>query len=189
MIAIIKGCGSNISSIQFAFDRLGYNATLTADKEIIKNASHVILPGVGHAKAAMEQLHSLGLVNVIKSLTQPVLGICLGMQLLYDFSEEGDVDCLSIIPGRIQKLPHADNAVLPHMGWNKVRSKRCDNYAYYVHTYAAPINDFTVAKTFYAKEFSAIVARNNFFGMQFHPEKSGDFGEALLADFLHSRLI
>lgn len=200
MIAIIDGCGSNIASVQFSLQRLGYESVLTHDPEIIQQASHIILPGVGHAKKAMQQLQQLGLVQVIRELKQPVLGICLGMQLLYDFSEEGGVDCFGIIPGRIARMPDAD-CVLPHMGWNKIEGpeKGCfalsgdanelNGYVYFVHSFSAPINDYTLTKTCYAEPFTSMVKRDNFVGMQFHPEKSGDFGERLLDKFLKGELV
>lgn len=188
MIAIIDGCGSNIASVQFSLRRLGFDSVLTHDKETIIQASHVILPGVGHAKKAMQQIQNFGLVDVIRELKQPVLGICLGMQLLYDFSEEGDVTCLGIIPGNIKRLPDSD-CVLPHMGWNKIKgAEDFDHFVYFVHSFAAPLNEYTLTQTEYGLSFTSMVRRNNFVGMQFHPEKSGDFGERLLADFLKGEL-
>ena len=189
MIAIIEGCGSNIASVQLALERLGYASILTHDKVEISQASHVILPGVGHARRAMETLKSLDLINCIKTLKQPVLGICLGMQLLYENMEEGNVDGLGIIPGKVERLSCDDRLIYPHMGWNTVVSEHYSEYAYFVHTYAAPVNQYTVAQTVYGRPFTAIVAKDNYVGMQFHPEISGAFGEKWLADFLNSRLI
>jgi glutamine amidotransferase len=181
MLAIIDGCGSNISSIQFALQRLGVNSQLTRDRAAIQAADQVILPGVGHAQPAMQALQDYQLVDTIRSLNQPVLGICLGMQLLYERSAEGNVDCLGIIPGCVEKLP--SEAILPHMGWNQINNQSSD-YAYFVHSYAAPVNDYTLATCRYSDTFTAIVAKDNFIGMQFHPEKSAEFGEKLLRDFL-----
>lgn len=189
MIAIIKGCGSNITSIQFALDRLGEKSELTDDERLIKQASHVILPGVGHANNAMQKLRSLGLVDILTQLTQPVLGICLGMQLLYESSEEGNVNCLGIIPGKIKRLLGNESQAIPHMGWNNVNFiKRISNsHAYFAHSYAAPINEYTVATTEYTEKFTSIVQYKNFMGMQFHPERSGSLGEKLLMNFIKMR--
>lgn len=194
MIAIIKSCGSNLTSIQFALNRLGKKSIVTDDENTIKNASHVILPGVGHANKTMQRIKSLGLDTVIRTLTQPVLGICLGMQLLYEHSEEGQVDCLGIIPGKIRKFIDKNNYALPHMGWNSIDfvqqrelsalREAQKSYAYFVHSYVAPVNEFTIATTEYTEKFTAIVQYKNFMGMQFHPEKSGEFGENLLNNFI-----
>lgn len=197
MIAIIKGCGNNIASIQFALERLDVESVLTDDPQTIRSASHVILPGVGSAKRAMRSLRDLGLVEVIKSLQQPVLGICLGMQLLYEGSEEGDVDCLGLIAGKIQRLPKKAAYTLPHMGWNQFEFENENEffdenlggglYSYFIHSYAAPINKYTIATTVYTKAFTSIVKNRNFIGMQFHPERSGSLGERLLKIFIAMR--
>ena len=143
----------------------------------------------------MQTLANSGLVNVIRGLTQPVLGICLGMQLLYDYSEEDKVDCLGVIPGRIKKFPVSSDLIVPHMGWNNLNPK-CANpviqdiaatdNVYFVHSYYAPINEATVASCDYGAEFTAVAAHKNFYGMQFHPEKSGVVGAKLLANFFET---
>lgn len=194
MIAIIKSCGSNITSIQSALNRLAVEFVLTNDSGIIQNASHVILPGVGHMDYVMSTLVGLDLITVIKQLRQPVLGICLGMQLLYECSEEGGRVGLGIIPGQVGKLVANDAQRIPVMGWNTINSLADDNslmdgvaptqHVYFVHSYAAPINEYTIATTKYTKPYTAIVQKNNFVGMQFHPEKSGAVGEVLLKNFL-----
>jgi imidazole glycerol-phosphate synthase subunit HisH len=182
MIAIIKGCGSNIASIQFALKRLGFDSIVTDNPDIIMNASHVILAGVGHALNAMSTLKKLNLVDLIKALKQPVLGICLGMQLLYEHSEEGHTDCLGIIPGVIRKMTAK---IIPHMGWNNINQNA---YAYFLHSFKAPINEYTITTTLYSGEFTSMVKYKNYTGMQFHPEKSGKTGDQLLLKFLRGEL-
>lgn len=177
MIAIINS-GNNIASIQNAFKRLNVDSVLTHDINIIKNASHVIIPGVGHAAKAMQQLRELNLIETIRTLTQPVLGICLGMQLLFDDSEEGNTDCLGVIPGSVKQFDI--DRVIPHMGWNQCER----DYYYFAHSYYVPINPYTIATTAYGIQFSAICQYRNFVGMQFHPEKSGLAGERLLMKFI-----
>lgn len=193
MIAIIDGCGANIASVLFALERLGQQALLTTDAAIIRNADYVILPGVGTAKNAMEKLAENDLIDVIKKLTQPVLGICLGMQLLYEFSEEGNIKGLGVVSGDIKLFPKSPELVFPHMGWNKLsihnNSRLLNNitsgdYVYFVHSYFAAINDNTVATTQYGENFTAAVEKNNFYGVQFHPERSGEVGEQILRNFL-----
>lgn len=193
MIAIIDGCGANIASVLFALERLGQQALLTTDAAIIRNADYVILPGVGTAKNAMEKLAENDLSDVIKKLTQPVLGICLGMQLLYEFSEEGNIKGLGVVPGDVKLFPKSPELVFPHMGWNKLtvnnNSRLFNNinsgdYVYFVHSYFAAINDHTVATTQYGENFTAAVEKNNFYGVQFHPERSGEVGQQILRNFL-----
>lgn len=195
MIAIIQGCGTNIASIEFALERLGKKAILTADKKIITDSDYVILPGVNTAKQAMLSLKKLDLVETIRELKQPVLGICSGMQILFDHSEEGDINCLGIFPQRIKSFSADIKLPIPHMGWNQLdiilsKSLLLENiennaYVYFVHSYNAVVNDFTIAETIYGNTFSAIVQKNNFYGVQFHPEKSGRVGELLLKNFLN----
>lgn len=194
MIAVINGCGANLASVQFALERLGKKFILTNDIAAIKSATHVILPGVGTAKQAMTHLNNLNLCDVIFQLQQPVLGICLGMQLLFTFSSEGCVNCLGILPGEITRLPIVAGLPLPHMGWNQLAInstsspllKNIENgsYVYFVHGYAAPVNDNTIAATNYGMKFSAVVQDKNFYGVQFHPERSGKVGETILQNFL-----
>lgn len=194
MIAIVDSGGANIASIVFALQRLGLDAALTKDPKKIQQASHVILPGVGAAKAAMQQLQQYDLIEVIKGLTQPVLGICLGMQLLYEYSAEGKVSCLDVISGKIQKLNVIDSLPIPHMGWNScclVRESPLfkdipdNSYFYFVHSYAAPITVDALAATEYSENFAAAVQKDNFFATQFHPERSGVVGAKLLQNFIN----
>ncbi|HEV2614242.1 MAG TPA: imidazole glycerol phosphate synthase subunit HisH [Gammaproteobacteria bacterium] len=194
MIAIIDSCGANIASVQFALERLGKQAILTSDSAIIRTADHVILPGVGTAQNAMEKLAERDLVTIIQKLDQPVLGICLGMQLFYQSSEEGNVKGLGVVAGDIKLFPKSPDLVVPHMGWNKLNinnnSKLLNNintgdYVYYVHSYFAPINDNTTATTQYGENFTAMVEKDNFYGVQFHPERSGEVGEQILRNFLN----
>lgn len=195
MIAVIDGIGSNINSILFSLQRLKVDAILTNNIPIINAATHVILPGVGHAGFGMQQLEQQNLIDTIKQLKQPVLGICLGMHLLYAHSEEGDTPCLGIIPQNIKKLPVTlPQITIPHMGWNQLHWNHSTHHlrmeinatdrVYFVHSYAAPVSNFTIASTQHGNFFSAIVQYKNFYAMQFHPEKSGDVGEKLLYNFL-----
>jgi imidazole glycerol-phosphate synthase subunit HisH len=190
---VIVASGANIASLQFALQRLGANATLSADAAEIRAASHVILPGVGAAAQAMARLRDCSLAAVIPTLQQPVLGICLGMQLLHETSQEGGVDCLGIIPGRASRFAASADRPVPHMGWNTLDIRRpCalleglvdGDYAYFVHSYALDIGDATVASTRYGAPFSACVQWRNFYGAQFHPERSAAVGARLLNNFL-----
>ena len=192
-VAIIANGGANIASLRFALDRLGASSQLTTDVDELRRAPRVILPGVGAAADAMERLHALGLVPVIPTLTQPVLGICLGMQLLFEGSEEGDTECLGIFPARVTRFPDRQGFPVPHMGWNQLvprtgspltRGLGDDAYLYFVHSYAAPVGPWTDAVTDYGGEFSALVRHANFHGAQFHPERSSRAGQRLLANFL-----
>lgn len=192
-VAIIDSGGANIGSVRFALQRLGVNAQFTADPTIIRAADRVILPGVGAAGSAMKHLRERGLVDCIRSLRQPVLGICLGMQLLFDRSGEGDVDCLGVIPGELERLPEQPGVRVPHMGWNDIAISRedpllkdlgDDAWFYFVHSYCAPLGPHTLASTRHGIEFSAIVQHENFRGVQFHPERSSRFGALLLRNFL-----
>ncbi len=190
---VIGGCGANLASLEFALQRLGVAAPVTEDPERIRAASHVLLPGVGAARDAMRRLVSTGIAGLVPGLTQPVLGICLGMQLLFAYSEEDDAECLGVIPAKVQRLPRAAGLPVPHMGWNEVRLTRpspllgemgTDEYAYFVHSFAAPPGDYTLAVSEYGIPFSAVVQQGNFYGMQFHPERSSRFGSRLLQNFL-----
>lgn len=192
-IAIIDSGGANIASLLFAFDRLQATAVLTTDANVIKAAERVLLPGVGAAKDAMERLSNAGLVDVIRSLTQPVLGICLGMQLLCEGSEEEDVECLGIIPGTVRKLAATTDRPVPNMGWCSTRLAEQHatfngiedgSYFYYLHSYALPVGDFTLATATHADEFSAVVGHENFVAAQFHPERSSAAGAQLLQNFI-----
>lgn len=194
-VAIIDSGGANIASLQYALQRLGYDATLTVDADVIRGADRVILPGVGAAADAMRRLRDSALVDSIRNLTQPVLGICLGMQLLADASEEEDVECLGIIPGVARRLQPAEGFPVPNMGWCPVsRTSEAailqgiddGSYFYFVHSYALPPSEFTVATADHTKPFSAIVARDNFVAAQFHPERSSSDGARLLQNFLEA---
>lgn len=192
MIAVIESGGANFLSVTTALDRLNVDYKLTHDPDVINYAAGVILPGVGSAKYAMESLNKNALVDVIRNLKTPLLGICLGMQLLYEYSSEGDVDCLGVIPGHINRFIPDTNLIVPHMGWNDLNLEKhsplieslgqSDNL-YFVHSFYAPLNEATIASCDYGVRFSAIVQNNNFYGMQFHPEKSGILGERLLRNF------
>lgn len=193
-VAIVAAGGANIASLQFALERLGASSAVSDDPGRIRAASHVILPGVGAATDAMQRLHTGGLDSVITSLTQPVLGICLGMQLLLDASEEGATRCLGLIPGTAARLVGSLDRPVPHMGWNTLDSAQdspllegisCGQYAYFVHSYALPLNSATIASCRYGEPFSACIARRNFYGAQFHPERSAAVGARLLQNFLN----
>ena len=192
-VVLIDAGGTNIGSVRYALERLGVDARISADIERIRNASHVILPGVGAAIPGMQRLHDSGLVEVIRELGQPVLGVCLGMQLLFEHSEEGDVECLGVIPGRVAHIEGDAQRRVPHMGWNRLLREKEDGllnglpedaFAYFVHSYAVAKDDSTLASVDYGSRLSAIVRRRNFCGMQFHPERSGAVGALLLKNFL-----
>jgi glutamine amidotransferase len=195
-IAIIDSGGANIASLLYAFKRLGARATLTTDAGIIKASDRVVLPGVGAARDAMTRLRRHELTDVIRSLSQPVLGICLGMQLLADASEEEDVECLGIIPGTAAKLTSDPTCPVPNMGWCSL-SKTHDHavlqdidnnsYFYFLHSYALPVSDYTVARATHREPFSAIVSHKNFVAAQFHPERSSLAGARLLRNFIGMR--
>jgi glutamine amidotransferase len=192
-LAIIDSGGANIGSVRYALQRLGAESVFTADPEVIRRADRVILPGVGAAAAAMAQLRSHGLVSCIRELTQPVLGICLGMQLLFESSSEGDVDCLGLIAGRLERFGEAPGLRVPHMGWNHANVERADPlleglkeepWFYFVHSYYAPVSPATLASCQHGVPFSAMVQQDNFRGAQFHPERSADQGAQILKNFL-----
>jgi len=192
-VAIIDSGGANIASLQFALERLQVSNTLTSDPEIILAASHVILPGVGAAADAMQRLEQQELGSLIPTLTQPVLGICLGMQLLAEHSEERDTECLGIVSGSAEMLPCDSRNRVPNMGWSRI-TKQQDHpllhniddgsYFYFLHSYALPANDYALATAEHSRQFTAILSRDNFLGTQFHPERSADAGAQLLRNFL-----
>lgn len=193
MIAVVKYNAGNIFSVLCALQRLGYEAVLTDDPEMLNKADKVVFPGVGEARAAMEYLNEHGLSDVIRNLKQPVLGICIGMQLLCRHSEESDVDCLGIFDTDIVKFrPSTPDLKVPQMGWNQITDLKTNllkdvkegSFVYYVHSYHAPICDYTIATTDYDGPYSAALHKDNFYATQFHPEKSGSVGEQILKNFL-----
>lgn len=194
-VIVDTGC-ANLSSVKFAIQRLGFNATITDDIALIKRANKVILPGVGSAKHAMENIIEKGLIDTLQNLTQPVLGFCLGMQLMTESSKEGAeesvIECLGVIPSLVEPLD-AKGKRLPHMGWNTLTSVaehpvlagiNVDDYFYFVHSFAAPISEYTIASCKYGSEFSAVIAKDNFIGCQFHPERSSALGSRIIKNFL-----
>ncbi|MGH8159075.1 MAG: imidazole glycerol phosphate synthase subunit HisH [Rhodanobacter sp.] len=192
-VVLVDAGGTNIGSVRYALQRLSVDAALTADAATIRAADKVILPGVGAAGPGMARLRELGLVEVMRSLTQPVLGVCLGMQLLCAHSEEGDTECLGLIPAPVRRFVETAGRRVPHMGWNRLTVKQAhllltglgdDDYAYFVHSYAVPVGDWSLATSDYGDAFSAVIASGNFHGMQFHPERSAAVGAKLLKNFL-----
>ena len=192
VVILDTGC-ANLSSVNYAVRRLGYQPAVSRDPEIVLRADKLFLPGVGTAKAAMEQLAQRELIELIKACTQPVLGICLGMQLLADSSEEnGGINTLGVIDAQVKQMD-AGGLPLPHMGWNQVSAlagshlfRGIDDgaYFYFVHSYAMPICPNTIAQANYGAPFTAAVQKDNFFGVQFHPERSGAAGAQLMKNFL-----
>ncbi len=195
-VAVVNSGGANISSVLHALHRLGTEPEFTDDAATIRSADRVILPGVGAAGRAMEVLGEHGLFDTLRNLTQPVLGICLGMQLLFDSSEEDDAQLLGIIPGQLRKLEETAGLRVPHMGWNSITSQQEDRltdrlngkWFYFVHSYAAPVNEWTLSTSQHGSTFSAIVRKDNFYGAQFHPERSAGAGAELLRGFLETPL-
>ena len=208
-VIVDTGC-ANLSSVKFAIERLGFTVTITDDITLIKNADKVILPGVGTAKYAMENIRAKGLVTTLQNLTQPVLGFCLGMQLMAESSAEGKissidgikpsaevndaekVECLGLIPTSIEPLIAMGNR-LPHMGWNTLTTVsdhpifagiNVGDYFYFVHSFAATVSPYTIASCEYGSRFSAAIAKDNFIGCQFHPERSGALGSKIIQNFL-----
>lgn len=190
-VVIIKYNGGNVRSVDFALQRLGVNALITDDFNLIQNADKVIFPGVGEASGTMKYLQKKGLDEIIRKLKQPVLGICLGMQLLCRFSEEGSTVGLGIFDVDVKKFDPAHGLKIPHMGWNKVEAMPngafdyfTNRYMYFVHSYYVPVNEHMVMQSKYGIPFSAAIQLDNFYGVQFHPEKSGDVGSLFLQNFL-----
>lgn len=192
-VAIIKYNAGNIRSVDYALKRLGVEADITDDPESIAAADRVIFPGVGEASSTMGHLRSKGLDGVIRNLKQPVLGICLGLQLMCRHSEEGDAECLGIFPIEVKKFRTTTKLVkVPHMGWNALASLKTPlfrgledgSFVYFVHSYYAEQSAFTIATTGYIDYFSAALHRDNFYATQFHPEKSAEAGSVILRNFL-----
>jgi imidazole glycerol-phosphate synthase subunit HisH len=194
-IVIVKYNAGNIQSVLFALERIGAQALVSDDPELIKGADKVIFPGVGEASSAMNYLRERKLDLLIRDLQQPVLGICLGMQLLCSHSEENDTRCLGIFSERVRKFTAGDHEPLkvPQMGWNNIYDLRSglfsgipeNSYCYFVHSYCADLGETTIAKTHYLQDFSSALHKKNFFGVQFHPEKSARIGERILNNFIH----
>lgn len=194
-VAIIKYNAGNIRSVLFALERLGVQASVTDNEEEIRNATHVIFPGVGAAGTAMEYLRERGLDKLITSLTQPFLGVCLGMQLMCKYSEENDTECLGIFDIPVKKFiapAEGERFKIPHMGWNSLHDLKTTlmqglkdgDYCYFVHSYYAEKSAYSIATTNYILPYSSALHKNNFYGVQFHPEKSALVGEQILKNFL-----
>lgn len=191
MIAIVKYNAGNVQSVRFALQRLGVESILTDDHEVIRTADRVIFPGVGEASTTMRFLRETKLDALLKSLTQPVLGICLGMQLMCQYSEENDTSCIGIFSEKVKKF-ESQTAKIPHMGWNSVNALKPgiissdidQGYVYFVHSYYVELGPDAIASTNYIKPFCSVINKDNFWATQFHPEKSGSVGEKILSNFL-----
>ena len=192
-VAIVDSIGSNLASLIFALNRIGSSFEITDEIDVLNKASHIILPGVGAAKNAMTKLKQRKLIDEISKLTKPTLGICLGMQIFMEASDEDDAKCLGIISNTCRPFKNNKDYPVPHMGWNKVRFNRDsvltknlkdEDYYYFVHSYYVPICSETIGVSSYPIEFSAVVQKDNFFGTQFHPEKSGLSGSKILQNFV-----
>ncbi|MDO5488043.1 MAG: imidazole glycerol phosphate synthase subunit HisH [Rikenellaceae bacterium] len=192
MIAIVDYKMGNLRSVENALKRLGAEFCVTSEEEVIRAADRVLLPGVGNAAEAMENLRNANLVEVIRSLRRPVLGICVGMQVMCRHSEEGDVECLNIFDARVRRFTPSAELKVPHMGWNRIgnlesklfRGLDGGSYVYFVHSYYPELCPDTIATSQHGVMFSAALKYENFYGTQFHPEKSGDVGERIIENFL-----
>ena len=192
-VVIIKYNAGNIRSVLFALERIGVNAIVTDDHDEIRSADKVIFPGVGEASSAMKYLQEKGLDKLIVSLTQPVLGICLGMQLMCSHSEENDTSCLGIFDEKVKLFPQK-GLKIPQIGWNNIVDLKSplfagineNAYMYFVHSYYVENCDDAIAKTDYVQKYSSAVHKNNFYAVQFHPEKSGEVGQKILENFIHN---
>lgn len=191
-LVLLDSGGANLGSVQAAFARLGVDAPVTSDVARIRAATHVILPGVGAAAPAMARLRANGLDRLVPTLTQPLMGICVGMQLLFERSEEGDVECLGLLPGVVQRLPESPGVRVPHMGWNRLEVVSphpitwglAGRHAYFVHSYAVRQSDDALVLCQHGQPFMAMAAKGRVIGAQFHPERSAATGARLLANFL-----
>jgi len=196
-VALVDAGGANLGSVLFALQRLGVEATVTGDARIIQEADRVILPGVSTAGMVMGRLRELDLVETLRTLDKPLLGVCVGMQLLYERSEEGDVECLGLLAGQVTKLPGDAAIRIPHMGWNTLQPVRvtslvhgieAGDHAYFVHSYAAPVTADCVLASEHGAMFAAVAQRGRVAGAQFHPERSSVVGARLLKNFLEHGL-
>lgn len=192
-VVLVDAGGSNIGSVRYALQRLGVEAELTGDAAAIRAADRVILPGVGAAAVCMARLHALDLVETLRTLERPLLGVCVGVQLLFAHSEEDDTPCLGLLPGRVRKLPVSPGIRVPHMGWNTLQRRRDSSlvdgivegdHAYFVHSYAAPVDDDCLCSSEHGVRFAAVVQRGRVAGAQFHPERSAGVGARLLKNFI-----
>jgi len=193
MNVVVTGVGHNLASMRFALSRLGIEAVFTDNPAIIQRAERVILPGVGTARNAMASLQKAGLIEVIQNLTIPVLGVCVSMQILMTSSAEDEVQTLNIIPGKIERLMPEENYSVPHMGWNTLRNIEpaskifkginSGSYVYFVHSYALRKSHYAIAECGHGTQFTAAVRKDNFYGVQFHPELSGEIGARVLKNF------
>lgn len=189
-IVIVDYGAGNVKSVQFALERLGYQSICSNDASTIQAADKVIFPGVGEANSAMLEIKKFGLEKVIPKLIQPVLGICLGMQLMCRFSEENNTSCLNIFP--MDVLRFSNDLKVPQISWNTITNLACpifkgvpeDSFVYYVHSYYVPLNEYTIATTDYGKAYAGAIRKENFYACQFHPEKSSDIGERILKNFI-----
>lgn len=194
-VLLLNSGGSNYTSLQSAFERLGATCLQSSEPADIERASHIVLPGVGSAGSAMQAIRQQNLAEQIIALQKPLLGICLGMQVLYEASDESKINCLGIIPGSIHKLSLAPGIRVPHMGWNNITCTQANPLLqgieaqdfYFVHSYAAALSPNSIASCTHGSTFTAAVAYRNFYGVQFHPERSGPQGQQLLANFLSIR--
>jgi imidazole glycerol-phosphate synthase subunit HisH len=195
-VAIIDTGGANLSSITNVMSKLSCEYHITTDPDLISKCTHVILPGVGSAKPIMERLNAHTLIPMIRELKKPTIGICLGMQILFNSSKEDNIDCIGIIDGTIEPLTADLQTRVPHMGWNQIDTKDDPIYnniqgsffAYFAHSFHAKVNNYTIGTTYHGVSFSSVVKYKNFYGFQFHPEKSGEIGQTLLNNFLQIKL-
>ncbi|SOD50667.1 imidazole glycerol phosphate synthase subunit HisH [Pseudoxanthomonas wuyuanensis] len=196
-VALVDAGGANIGSVRYALQRLGIDAELTADAGAIRAADRVILPGVSTAAQVMARLRESGLVDTLRTLQQPLLGVCVGMQLLFEHSEEDDTACLGLLPGRVTRLPDSTGVRVPHMGWNTLAPQRESSltrgigqgeYAYFVHSYAAPVTADCLMASEHGIAFAAVVQRGQVAGAQFHPERSAAVGARLIQNFIETGL-